>query len=342
MRAVTVCALAALLFSCHAAAAPTATVEAGFEAFKLKHNKKYASAAEEAKRFKIFAENMHKAAELEKLHPHAKFGANVFADLSEEEFSTRLDPGAAAASVAAGAPRVKVAPLVRRPGDSIDGVDWRLKHAVTPVHDQGACNVGWAFATADNIASAWFIAGHTANVTEVSVQQLVSCTPSTGEGHGCRPATSLSYPFDYIIHQNHGAIATAASYPYTSGRTGEVPACNASGKPVGARVDGVEVWTMDDGLRDMVAKFPVATGVNASGWQLYRGGIFEGQCPAGYNHEDHFALVVGYSFDSMPPYWIIKNSWGTDWGEDGYIRISFGVECDIISLTAMAATVPRA
>ena len=86
MRAVTVCALAALLVA-YSSAAPEFVGE--FESFKSKFGRRYASDAEEARRFKIFAENMRKARELQLVNPHAKFGANEFADMSEAEFKTR-------------------------------------------------------------------------------------------------------------------------------------------------------------------------------------------------------------------------------------------------------------
>jgi len=125
-----------------------------------------------------------------------------------------------------------------------------------------------------------------------------------------------------VANQN-GHIVTEATYPYVSGN-GFAPACglNAS-MPVGGTIVGhhdlphnesqMAVWVSYGG--------PLSIAVDATSWQTYTSGILT-NCIS--NQIDHGVLIVGYDMTNSPPYWIVKNSWGTSWGENGYIRIEYG------------------
>jgi len=120
-------------------------------------------------------------------------------------------------------------------------------------------------------------------------------------------------------------LDTEASYPYL----GVDSNCQFVPSNVGVKISN---WTMISTNEDQIAAYlvehgPVAIAANAEEWQFYIGGVFYVPCLASL---DHGILIVGYGvetdvFDQTMPYWIVKNSWGADWGEDGYIRIERGV-----------------
>ena len=321
MRAVTLCALAALLATY---ATASADFVGQFEAFKAKHGRRYASADEEARRFKVFAANMRKAAELQAVNPHARFGANAFADMTEQEFKTRHNGERAFAKA-------------RRAAKSLDTIrfseaekklaagekqDWRPKGAVTPVKNQGQCGSCWSFSTTGGIEGQWFLAGN--KLTSLSEQELVSCDTID---HGCNGGL-MDNAFNWLLQTHNGSIVTEGSYPYVSG-DGIVPACSMTNREFGARITGFK--NVADNEADMAAfvyaNGPLSIAVDAESWQTYAGGVMT-NCPAG--QLDHGVLIVGFDLTASPKYWIIKNSWGPTWGEEGYIRVEYGTgQCSI-------------
>nr|ABQ23398.1 cathepsin L isotype 1 [Trypanoplasma borreli] len=307
----------ALLMVCTVMGAPT--TDDLFSDFKATHARNYVSPGEERKRFEIFAANMKKAAELNRKNPMATFGPNEFADMSSEEFQTRHN--AARHYAAAKARRAKhTKSFTKEEIKAADGqkIDWRLKGAVTSVKNQGSCGSCWSFSTTGNIEGQNAIA--TGNLVSLSEQELVSCDTTD---NGCNGGL-MDNAFGWLISTRGGQIATEASYPYVSGN-GIVPACsyNLDNKPVGATISNFQDIT---GTEEDMAAFvfnygPLSIGVDASTWQSYAGGIIT-YCPD--VQIDHGVLIVGYDDTAPTPYWIIKNSWTANWGEDGYIRVAKG------------------
>lgn len=159
------------------------------------------------------------------------------------------------------------------------------------------------------------MAGNT--LTPVSEQELVSCDTTD---NGCNGGL-MDNAFEWLVSAKGGAIVTEAGYPYVSGG-GNVPSCNVPSGDVGATVTGHKDLPHDE---DQMAAWmqkhgPISIAVDATTWQTYTGGILD-NCDA--VQLDHGVLAVGYSSGSSP-YWVIKNSWGTSWGESGYIRVAKG------------------
>jgi len=321
MRVVALCALAALLVT-YASAAPEFVQE--FEAFKATYGRRYATVEEEARRFKVFSANMRKASELQLVNPHAKFGANAFADMSEAEFKTRHNGERfyrRAAKVSRSLETIRFSKAEKAAADS-QQQDWRPKGAVTPIKNQGQCGSCWSFSTTGGIEGQWFLAGNT--LTSLSEQELVSCDTID---QGCNGGL-MDNAFTWLIQAKNGSIVTEASYPYVSGG-GNVPVCSMSGTQFGAKIDSFKNIASSE--TDMAAfvytSGPLSIAVDAESWQLYMGGIMT-NCVSG--QLDHGVLIVGFDDASTPPYWIIKNSWGASWGEEGYIRVEKGTgQCSI-------------
>ena len=184
--------------------------EAMFREFKSTHLRSYADATEEATRFQNFVKNMQKAEVMQAANPHATFGANQFADMSETEFASRLNGAEFYRRAMAESTSTVDAPLADIVAAAGEKVDWREKGAVTPVKDQGSCGSCWAFSATGNIESMWFIAGNP--LTAVSDQQLTSCDKIDS---GCNGGL-MDNAFNWLLKTRKGEIVTDESYPYAS------------------------------------------------------------------------------------------------------------------------------
>jgi len=180
--------------------------------------------------------------------------------------------------------------------------------------------------------------GHNFNKTKVltplSEQHFVDCSKSN---FGCDGGV-ITYAFQFA--KQNGGIASAASYPYT----GKEEKCRYNPKTKAASCSGwvdLPVGSEAALQRAVATAGPVAVGIDASlpQLQLYRKGVFRSrQCSS--TEINHAVLLVGYGMEKDEPYWLIKNSWGTGWGDDGYLKLArnAGNMCGI----ATSASYPRA
>eukprot|EP01012_Entosiphon_sulcatum_P054536 TRINITY_DN7540_c2_g1_i1.p1 TRINITY_DN7540_c2_g1~~TRINITY_DN7540_c2_g1_i1.p1 ORF type:complete len:396 (+),score=95.85 TRINITY_DN7540_c2_g1_i1:34-1188(+) len=252
-------------------------------------------------------------------------GVNEYTDWTDLEWNRlmgyRKEMGRARAAAAtqqfdaAGLP-----PLHQLPTD----VDWRTKKVVTAPKDQGACGSCWSFASAETIESHWAIKTGTLNV--LSEQNILDCTANPrhcGGTGGCGGAIA-ELAFDAMASKG---IALEKDYPYQSG-SGRDYTCRYDPvkTPSAANVTGHVTLPSNQyaPLMQAVATLgPIAITVAANtGWQLYVGGIFDG-CDQKNPDLNHAVQLVGYGHEASngKDYWLVRNSWGTTWGEKGYIRI---------------------
>lgn len=196
-------------------------------------------------------------------------------------------------------------------------VDWRdTPGVVTPPKDQGGCGSCWAFSAAETLESHLAIATGEAAVN-LSPQQIVSCAPDPDHCGGSGGCDGSTQPLAFEYTQAAG-FTTEADYPY-AGTTGT---CDTSKiTPVGYNAGTLDLPTNDyNALMDAVAnQGPVAISIAAGGWkfQMYGGGVLS-NCNDFVM--DHAVQLVGYGTDSGKDYWLVRNSWGGNWGENGYIR----------------------
>lgn len=194
-------------------------------------------------------------------------------------------------------------------------VDWRSTGAVTPVRDAGQCGADYAFAATAALEGAHKIA--TGHLIALSEQELVDCS-IVYRNSGCNGG-GVSEAFEWV--KQHG-IATLADYPYTA-REGN---CRQHARPAVHLKSFRTIATDLTSLMAAVATQPVAVLIDASSgdYQHYEGGIYA--CHA--EHGNHWVAIVGYGTTaSGQPYWIVKDSHGTRWGESGYMRMARSADC---------------
>ncbi|CAH0389955.1 unnamed protein product [Bemisia tabaci] len=294
---------------------PTLT---SFKSFKNTYKRQYKNFDEYLERFNIFRKNLDAIEELKRKEKGtAKYGITQYADLTPEEFDQRYN-----------GLRMSHEEKLKEEENRADDIDiknpayydWRRHGAVTPVKQQGSCFSCWAFSTTGNIEG--LLARKTGNLVTLSEQELVDCD---SKNHGCMGG----YMTDAVreLADNLGGLVAADDYPYLE----DDSICILNRSQIIAEVKDVMVFSKKE---ENIAKWmyklgPLSAGINARPLQWYLGGIMhpskEDCSPSKLNHG---VLIVGYGIQKVPegsiPYWTIKNSWGTEWGEKGYFKVYRG------------------
>jgi len=191
----------------------------------------------------------------------------------------------------------------------------------------GSC---FAFSTTEEIESAVFMS--TGKLLTLSTQQIISCDQDWDAG--CDGGDT---PEAYEYVKKVGGLALASDYPDTSHATGRTGNCTWDEKKKAAKLTGF-IWATKQCTRGscrhqnenavaraMAAKGPISVCLNAgAGWQNYKQGIFSRRCSSSYRHVDHCVQLVGYNKTGKKKYWIVRNSWNTDWGINGYLHLKMG------------------
>jgi C1A family cysteine protease len=298
-----------------------------WEQFKQEYRKTY-DANEEPKRFQIFLENLKVVDERNKLdNVH---GITKFSDLSQEEFEAHYLGSKPSSKKVNDSLRSTVDHIPSTVGDST--VSWVGKYT-TPVKNQGYCGSCWAFSATEQLESDSMRLLGTDYI--LSPEQVTQCT--TG-AFGCGGGwTETAYT--YI--KNAGGLEQDTDYPYTSyfGQTGT---CHADSSLEVVTLTGFTTITgsSTSAIETNMANYMLATGplsvcLDASSWNSYTGGIMK-VCG---NNVDHCVQAVGVTTGSSG-YWNVRNSWGTSWGNAGYIYLAYGANtCDITNDPTYVAAV---
>jgi len=304
-----------------------------FQRFMAKYDKQYKTADEHNLRFWTFYKNNKMWTKENRRDKQqggsAVYGATQFADLSPQEFAKHYLNKVMAETDIEEARTILPAAGYMNTADTPKSVDWRKKNAVTPVKNQGMCGSCWAFSTTGNVEGQNAI--KTGNLTSLSEQELVDCDKVDEGCNGGLPSQA------YLEIKRLGGLELESDYPYT----GHGDKCSFNKTMAKVKVSGgIQLPKDEVQIAAWVAKNgPVSIGINAFMMQFYMGGIAHPwwfMCrPA---RLDHGVLITGFGEENGIPYWNIKNSWGTGWGEKGYYRIYRGGNSCGVSEMVTSAT----
>jgi len=292
---------------------------------KLCSKKRYLTQEEHDKRAEIFEANS-KLIEQHNSEGHSwVMQMNQFGDLTPKEFDAlqTLYPSTLGTSRSS-APRRHKSIVTDIPAS----IDWRDQGLVTPVKNQGSCGSCWTFSTV--VSYEGQVAKKTGTLTSFSEQNLVDCVVNqviNGSTQvccmGCQGGL-MDYAFAYMMEKQSGKDDTEASYAY-EGKDGtcRFNPSNTVNAPVQSYTDIIEGNEND--LQNAVGTVgPVSVAVDANMfWQFYAGGLFNPLFCDG-KKLNHGVAVVGYGNENGKDYWIVKNSWGSTWGKQGYMTMVMG------------------
>ena len=199
--------------------------------------------------------------------------------------------------------------------DIPDSIDWREKGVVNNIRNQGFCGACWAFATIQACESSYAISHEILN--SCSVQNLIDCCD--GECEGCYGG--LEYQaLDYILNKQNGYLNSEEAYPYI-GADGNCQFDSTKGiNQIKSYIHGIE--GDEDYLKKLVAQGVCSVAIESSqiSFISYTSGIYDDEKCNGHRI-DHAVGLVGYGTEKGIDYWIVRNSWGKSWGENGYVRM---------------------
>lgn len=285
-----------------------------WKAWKSFHGKSYGDVGEERVRNFIWLDNLKRIVSHNEVHKY-KLAMNHLGDLTSREVKEMLNGYKMRKNLKGFEEKV---PTFLAPANlkMPDTVDWREKGYVTSVKNQGHCGSCWAFSTTGSLEGQHF--RKTGKLVSLSEQNLVDCSSSFGN-NGCQGGL-MDNAFKYI--KSNGGVDTEESYPYLA-------------KPGNCQFNVSDVGATDTGYTDIpsgnesalqaasasIGPISVAIDASHSSFQFYHAGVYnEAACSS--TQLDHGVLVVGYGNEDGQDYWLVKNSWGPMWGEDGYIKIA--------------------
>jgi len=288
--------------------------------------KTYDTPAELERRFSIFSANLDHIHAKNKNSGKAVHGLTKFSDLTPVEFKqlylkTHINK--------------RTSPPMRshlRTAIPSEPIDWAAMGKVTPLKNQGMCGSAFVYAVVETVESANMALGK--RMTVGSVQEVIDCGNANGTFWGCNGGDPFG-AFSWVISQ--GGLESDSCYgPEDPSQGCKESECPVNPDPNLLLSGIVSVPRTDAALYGALTKAPVFVCVDAVSWQSYQGGIISAsQCGSDL---DHCVQLTGYS-PAQGGYWILRNTWGEDWGNDGYVWLQYGSNTCGITENAVLATI---
>jgi C1A family cysteine protease len=288
-----------------------------FNDFQEKFDKRYDNIGDLEERFYVFQSNLHAIIEHNKAANNTfTMGINQFSDMTADEFKAFTGFSNKSNKFVTGLKGMTCSQFSSTGKTLPDAVDWISKGAVTPVKDQGQCGSCWSFSATGAMEGAWAIGK--GSLVSLSEQELVDCAGIRYGSQGCNGG-QMDGAFNFAIDKG---ICSESSYAYVSGDTQTGGTCKSCSAVVSVK-GCYDVAANDQiALKEAVSNGPVAIAIEADTryFQSYASGILTAAtCGTSL---DHGVLIVGYGEESGQKYWLVKNSWGTTWGDAGYVKIA--------------------
>jgi hypothetical protein len=308
----------------------------GFEAYTRNFEKTYVSSSEKKLAFDAFVLSVDRIREMNQANHGATFALNQFSDMHSKHFANNFLTYKTVRRVVSEASLRTSSQQTKSTGK----VDWRnTKGVVSAVKNQNKCGSCFAYSAVETVESAFVMNGGSPRA--LSVEQIVGCDKVD---KGCQGGDSVTA---YKFIKSSGGLLSNKDYPDLSVKTGKTPKCL-----IGTSITKDDVTSKLVKIDKFVAVVPQCSSTSCSshskyeptlanaiktngpasicisanwGWQDYVSGILNSpKCKNGAYDIDHCVQVVGFDADYSTPYWIVRNSWSSTWGEHGYIRIAMG------------------
>jgi len=300
----------------------------------------YSSEIETIGRFGIFKTNLHLAEQRNaRAASHAKpglkremHGITKFMDLTAQEFTMKYKGyqphGNHTGPFLLHHDSAKIAA-------SAQSIDWNARGALTPIKNQGQCGSCWAFSATEQLESQYFQKYDELKV--LSPQQIVSCDTTCNGCGGGNPIAAWGYVSGF------GGQEPSTDYPYTSGLTGQTGTCKSIQGDVVEDVGPTysliaSAPSQESNMLAQIQDSPMSVCVDAQLWQTYTGGVITASSGCG-TEIDHAVQATGYNAEGN--YWIVRNSWGETWGENGFVWVEYGANVCGITSQATIVSVER-
>jgi len=284
-----------------------------FEEYNRFWNKTHATQAIKNARYLNFLVNGKKIADLNaRPGQTATFGFTKFSDMSYAEFKRNM---------MGFKPAKPLNPVPKNPINAPSGaIDWVARGMTTPVKNQQQCGSCWAFSATEEIESAMLVAGK--QVQWGAPQEIVDCDTNDQGCNGGDPQEAMQW----TMSQSPPGLDTETCYPYTAQ---DGTCASAQCTPALSISQVIPIAGNEPAIYQALTGMPLSICADAEPWQNYNGGIMQAaDCGTSI---DHAIQLTGYS-PSQGAYWIVRNSWGADWGENGFIWLQYGQNtCGITS-----------
>jgi C1A family cysteine protease len=309
-----------------------------WEQFKAKYKKTYKGDDDEKARYQLFKKSKKRIAKLNKLNGEPVFGINWMSDRHDtEKYKTGHKK-----------PKnfVATAPVKNFTSRRAESIDWRYTKAVTPVKNQGQCGSCWAFSATEAIESQMILQSGGKYDFTLSPQQIASCTSDSGT-YGCdgcdggftegayeyvksAPGLANGFYMPYLQSLTESEDTVACDTTKVDAITGENEELSGSYAQVSGYSYAVTPCTSGScdsqdltGFAAALENTPLSICVNAENWNDYTGGVMTSSACGSMaaDAQDHCVMAVGFNSTATTPYWIVRNSWATTWGEQGYIYL---------------------